>query len=176
MRIALLALVLSAAARAEGFKGSIGVGVGNAYDLVGARLELGWGRFSGLVGAPAAIRSDWDHSLSVGGRWSFLRPESGPALALVASWSWYGPQGDFDARETVVIISATLSWRFRLGPIFLELGAGPAISHDSYRFPSRDYGADSGRLIQRWRYGVTPLGASEIDFPFDADAGLSFAW
>ena len=51
MRIALLALVLSAAARAEGFKGSIGVGVGNAYDLVSARLELGWGRFSGLVGA-----------------------------------------------------------------------------------------------------------------------------
>jgi hypothetical protein len=64
-----------------------------------------------------------------------------------------------------------------LEPFFFELGAGPAVTHYSYRYPTRDYDADNGRLVQRWRWGVVPgpegiTGHNTI--PIDVDIGIAF--
>jgi hypothetical protein len=173
----LLALLIAASADLHG---SVGLGVGNGYDLLGARAEVGYGGFSALVGfGYTTIRKDWDHSLSVGARWSFLQPESGPAVAVHACVLWWDQVDPTAARQTVVILSATLSWRWRLGPLFFELGAGPAATHASFRYPTRDYDADNGRLVQRWRWGVVP-GPEDIfthnTIPIDVDIGMGFAF
>ena len=124
----------------------------------------------------ALIATDWDHSLSIGARWSLLRAESGPAVALHATWLWQVPAFEGDARETAVILSAIVSWRWRFGPVFLEAGLGPAVTHDSYRFPAEDYGAANGTLSQRWRYGAVPGGIIGDSFPIDVDLGAGFAF
>jgi hypothetical protein len=157
-------------------KASFGIGLGNAYDLAGVRLEVGSGPFSGTVGfGYTEVSHDWDHSVSFGARWSLLRDDDGLALAVHCSLFRWTTPAQADGAESLVIVSATIGWRWRFGPVYLEVGAGPAVTHDAYRFPSEDYGAASGTLSQQWKFGVNPGGITGDPFPIDAFAGLGFA-
>jgi hypothetical protein len=171
-------MILSALLLAAPFHAGVGFGAGNAYDLVGLRLEAGAGPLSAQIAFTGGrIADGWSAPISLGLRWSLLRDESGPALALHCSIFRAPPPQPGDGAETLVMLSAIVSWRWRFGPAYLEAGAGPAVSHDSYRFPSEDYGAASGTLSQKWTWGLNPDGASGSNaFPFDVELGAGFAF
>lgn len=189
MRLALLLALtaLSSAAHADGFRVSLtgGTGVGRdsppsrrgAYFL-GGQLEAGFGHWTvfaskGVVAVPYRLP---DHSIAFGARWSMQPDGSGFGVALQSAiWISRGPPS-VDYRETTTIIAATAHWRWLFWRhLVLDVGAGPAVSFDSYRFPTYDYGADSGRLQRRTCVGV--LGdVAECFYPFDLELGLGLAF
>ncbi|HUJ27144.1 MAG TPA: hypothetical protein VLW85_14055 [Myxococcales bacterium] len=157
--------------------GAIGFGAGNGYDLVGLRLEGGAGPLTAQVAFTGGCIADgWSTPVSLGLRWSFLRDESGPALSVHTSIFHQPPSQPGDGAETLVMISAIVSWRWRFGPLYLEAGAGPAISHDAYRYPSTDYDALNGVLAQKWLWGLQPGGLTGTSLPLDVEVGAGFAF
>jgi hypothetical protein len=116
------ALFFASSSRADALHGGVSFGTGVARDgwvnqpdpraWPGGQLELGYGHWSALVAAGGRERQT-----SVG-------TSRGPTSA--------------DFRETLTVISATAHWRWKLGPLFFDVGAGPAISFDSTREPAGD--------------------------------------
>ena len=51
-----------------------------------------------------------------------------------------------------------------------------AISVDSYRFPTRDYGADNGKLRRTTCFGIGMDVGSCGGIPLDIELGLGFAF
>ena len=177
MRLALLLALtaLSSAAQADGFRASLTGGAGVGRDFLGGQLEAGWDHwsvFAGL-GRPSAHP---DSSFAFGGRWSAQPDGSGFGAALQAAiWRSSGPQY-VDYRETTTIVAATAHWRWLFWQhLVLDLGVGPAVSFDSYRFPTQDYDANNGKLLQRTCAGI--LGdVGQCFFPFDVELGLGLAF
>ncbi len=167
------ALLLSASARAQevepaALRGGIGFGVGTQYGVIGARAELGYGAFSGSIAVPVFL---WDKSFktyALAVRWS-PRGKSGPFVSAGAMLAV--DDNEFD-QTTLVVFSLIGGWRWRLGPLSLEVGAGPAVSHLDYRFPKEDYGARNGSLVRSWSYGIRPDVTTQPGFPFDVSVGL----
>jgi hypothetical protein len=109
-------------------------------------------------------------------RWS-LRPDgSGFGAALQGSVGIERGPPSVDSRETLTVLSATAHWRWKLGPFLIDVGAGPAISIDSYRFPTMDYGADSGKRVQKVRLGVCEDGFGMCALPLDLELGVGIGF
>src|ERR1043165_9882215 len=127
MRAALLLLLCSGATVADAFHAGAGVGVGGAYDVAGARVELGVDRFSLLLGFGIATAHEPGHALSIGARWSLTRPESGPAFGAHLI-TWQAPaRNPYESSDSIVAVSATFTWRWRPGPGDPALGPRPPV-------------------------------------------------
>jgi hypothetical protein len=50
------------------------------------------------------------------------------------------------------------------------------LTFNSYRYPSRDYGADNGRLAQRTCIGISTGELGSCGFPIDIELGLGLAF
>jgi hypothetical protein len=178
MRVALFLVLLVPAARAEGIRASVSGGLGVAHDGLGVQLELGADHFTGFVGFSAF------RALTLGTRWS-LRPDGsgfGVSVQGLVALSSGEPDPDLNYRETLTIVSLTLHWRWRWGPFFLDAGAGPAVTFDSYRFPTADNRdpRDDGRLVRQTCFGI-PLASGPgscssdvLPLAFDLSLGLAF--
>ena len=124
---------------------AVSTGAGFAYDGVGLRLDLRWGR-GGLffsTGPLAFPRTRGDitvaHETPLLGSWAagvrwFLREEgSGPWLSACAMRSEDRLTSPFvpgHPLERSVHAAATVGWRWRWGGFFLEAGAGPVFHYD----------------------------------------------
>ena len=179
--LAALLLALGAAAGAQEaeaprLRGSIGFGLGTQYALTGLRGELGYGEWSGVVAIPVSVfRKEFlplDGLLgTLGARWS-PRRGSGPFVGVHAMLSVEdGRRPDFP-QQTVVVLVANGGFRWRLGPAWLEVAAGPAVSHLDFRFPQRDYKENNGKLVRRWAFGILRDVNDSSAFPFDLALGL----
>ena len=181
MRVAFLAalVALASAARADGFRGNLTAGTGIGRDFIGGQLEAGFGHWTALAGfGPLAFSNNAARpsSLALGARWSMRPDGSGFAVALQGmAWVDRGP-ATVDYRETVVIVAATAHWRWLLWHhLVLDVGAGPALSFDNYRFPTTDYGASNGRLHRTTCFGVHS-DVAQCSYPFDLELGLGVAF
>ena len=189
MRLALLLALtaLSSSAHADGFRASLtgGIGVGRdtpplrrgAYFL-GGQLEAGFGHWTAFASELVLVPFQRpDQSIGFGGRWSAEPDGSGFGVALQAAiWRSSG-LANFDYRETTTVVAATAHWRWLFWQhLVLDLGAGPAVSFDSYRFPTRDYDANNGKLLQRTCVGVGGGDPGECPFPIDFELGLGLAF
>ena len=188
MRLALLLALtaLCSAAHADGFRASLtgGIGIGRdtppparrgAYFL-GGQLEAGYGHWTVFAGELLVVPYQRpEHSIAFGARWSMRPDGSGFGVALQSAiWTSHGSPS-VDYRETTTVVAATAHWRWLFWRhLVLDVGAGPAVTFDSYRFPTSDYGADNGRLQRRTCVGVG--GPGECVFPFDLELGLGFAF
>ena len=188
MRLAiLLALTaLSSAAHADDFRMSLtgGIGVGrdtppsrrNAY-FIGGQLEAGFGQWTVFAGELVTVPHQRpDFSIAFGARWSMQPDGSGFGVALQSAiWISSGPPS-VDYRDTTTVVAATAHWRWLFWKhLVLDVGAGPAVTFDSYRFPTSDYGADSGKLQRRTCVGVGG-GDGDCVLPFDVELGLGLAF
>ena len=168
--------LLAGSARAADFRGGLSAGIGLGHDFVGLQLELGAGHWSAFASAGPLGFS----SLALGGRWSARLDGSGFGLALqaVVLKRTGGPPPYSDSRETITSVAATAHWRWRWSFVLLDLGAGPAVSFDSYRFPTyADNGnpADDHKLIQATCVGIL-VDIATCGFPFDIELGLGVAF
>jgi hypothetical protein len=51
------------------------------------------------------------------------------------------------------------------------------VTHDSYRFPTVDYDANNGRLVQKWRWGIAYNGVDTHEvIPIDVEIGMGFSF
>jgi hypothetical protein len=180
MRTLMAAIAVSAFAsrgvHAEEFRGTFTLGTGVGRDGVGGQIELGVAHFSVLAGL--GVRPvNGIGSFALGARWSMRPDGSGLGIALQGSVGQevYGATPQSNARETLTVLSATAHWRWKRGAFLLDAGAGPALSLDSYRFPSADYGAQSGTLRRKVCTGICGAGL-EFPFPLDLELGLGFAF
>jgi hypothetical protein len=183
-RITVAALLLCASTGArgettEGAHGSVGLGVGLQYGIFGVRAEGGYGPWTAFFGIPLPAllgAVDLTHTFAgtFGVRWS-PRGSSGPYVAAHAMLLVDRGQGSYDdSRETDLFFAANAGWRWAFGAFWAELALGPALTHSDYRFPSEDYGADSGRLVSRWRYGIALDGRDDTSWPLDVTLGFGF--
>ena len=176
MRLAIpLAILLASAARAEPARVSLTAGTGVGRDFAGGQLEIGAGNWSGSVGLGLLLVAGT--SIALGARWSMRPDGSGFGVGLQAFV--VTEQGtDFDDyRETFTVVSATAHWRWLfLRHFIVDVGAGPAISVDSYRFPTRDYGADNGKLRRTTCFGIGMDVGTCGGIPLDIELGLGFAF
>ena len=174
-RVATLLVIalFSPAARAEALRGSVSAGLGAGYSLLGVKLELGAGLWSGFAAiSPLAVYSNSSIMGALGARWSAQPDGSGLGFAL-QGWLW--KLTDYD-RDTQVVIAATIHWRWRFGHFLIDAGAGPAVRLDRYRpGPDPEYkrGLVSancigiGLFVDRGRCG---------GIPFDVELGFGFAF
>lgn len=174
-RAVCLLLLVAGGARAADFRGDLTAGVGIGRDIAGLQLELGAGHWSGFASLGLLGLS----SAALGARWSALPDGSGFGLALQAAvWKRTGGSSPFtDSRETVTILSATAHWRWRWRFLLIDLGAGPAVTFDSYRFPTfaDDAPGDDRKLLRKTCVGIfTDVGT--CGFPLDVELGLGVAF
>ena len=176
MRVAFFAalVALASAARADGFRGNLTVGTGVGRDVIGGQLEAGFGHWTAFLGlGPLTLAS---RSFALGARWSSQPDGSGFGAALQGMVSVDRGPAWVDYRETVVILAATAHWRWLLWEhLVLDVGAGPALSFDSYRFPTTDYGASNGKLQRTTCFGVHS-DVAQCLYPFDLELGLGVAF
>ena len=188
MRLALpLALIaLASSVRADGLRMSLtgGTGIGRdappsrrgAYFL-GGQLEAGFGHWTVFAGELVVVPYQRpDHSLALGARWSMQPDGSGFGVALQSAiWTSHGSPS-VDYRESTTVVAATAHWRWLFWKhLVLDVGAGPALSFDSYRFPTRDYDANNGKLLRRTCVGIVG-DPGECVYPLDVELGLGLAF
>ena len=172
-----LIFLVAGGARAADFRGDLTAGIGLGHDFAGLQLELGTGRWTGFASAGLVGSS----SIALGGRWSARPDGSGFGLALQAAiWKTAGGSSPYaDSRETITSVAATAHWRWRWRFLLIDLGAGPAVSFDSYRFPT--YAdefdrTDDHKLIRGACVGILVDAASCAGSPFDVELGLGIAF
>ncbi len=160
--------------RAADFRGGLSAGIGLGHDFIGLQLELGAGHWAAFASAGPLKFS----SLALGGRWSARPDGSGFGLALQAAvFQTTGGSSPYtDSRETVTSVAATAHWRWSF--VLFDLGAGPAVSFDSYRFPT--YADDSNLADDHKLIRVTCVGllvdVATCGFPLDIELGLGAAF
>ena len=169
MRAAFLLLLAAFGAAADPLRGSLTAGFGVGRDLAGVELELGAGNWSGFASiTPTAML---DSSIAFGGRWS-MRPD-GSGLGVALQTLVARPSSLIGARETYIVASATVHWRWIFfGHLSLDVGAGPAVSFDSYR----DVGEADSRLHQTNCFCIGMDVGSCDAIPLDVEAGLGVAF
>ena len=72
-RVAVLLVIalIAPTARAEGLRGNVSAGLGAGYSLLGVKLELGAGHWSGFAAlSPLALYSSSSIAGALGARWS----------------------------------------------------------------------------------------------------------
>lgn len=176
-RVACLsALLIADGARAADFRGSLTAGLGVGHDIAGLQLELGAGHWSGF----ASLGPLGFSSVALGARWS-LRPDgSGFGAALQAAvWKTSGDSSPYtNDRETMTLVSATAHWRWIWHFLLVDLGAGPAATFDSYRYPTYTDSftpADGSKLVRTGCLGLfIDLGRCKL--PLDLELGLGLAF
>lgn len=180
MRLALLLALTVSTARAEGIRGGINGGLGVGRGLFGAQIELGAGSWTGFAG----LSPDPIHLFALGARWSTNPDGSGFGVAVqTALWRTHGdPNFAYsNDRETETFIAATAHWRWRWGFLMVDIGAGPAITFDSYRYATyadSPNAADNGSLVRTTCFGI-PLDAGRScaqSIPLDLEVGAGFAF
>ena len=169
----LVIALIAPTARAEGLRGNVSAGLGAGYSLLGVKLELGAGHWSGFAAlSPLALYSSSSIAGALGARWSAQADGSGLGVAL-QGWLW--KVADYD-RDTQVVIAATIHWRWRFGHFTIDAGAGPAVRLDRYRpGPDAEYkrGLVSANCIG---IGVFVDMGQCGGIPFDVELGLGFAF
>lgn len=140
------------------FHVSVSAGGGFAYDGAGLRVDLRWDRF-GVFGAtgPLGMRSRSSDvygvherpflgSFAAGIRWNVSEPGAGLVASLYVMrtesrvtrpWAAGSPL------ERSIHAALTVGWRWRLGPMFIEAGAGPVLHRDR-RFFATEPGDPQG--------------------------------
>jgi hypothetical protein len=185
MRLLLAMLVVAGAAHAEGFRASVSVGTGVSHDALlgpnyfrdnwlGVQLELGYRRWSGFIAYGSRPVAS-DGSIALGVRWSNRPDGSGFGLALQGSVGTERGPATVDDRQTLTVFAASAHWRWKLSLLFIDVGAGPAVSFNSYRFPTDDYGANNGKLVRAVCFGVGCNGDAASNFlPLDLEIAIGF--
>jgi hypothetical protein len=135
------------------------------HSLLGVQAELGYYQCSVFLAATAAPR------FSFGGRWSPDPSGAGFGVALQGLvWSDYSTADR--TQETVVVVAATAHYRFRWGLFLADVGAGPAVSFDSYRLLGLDAATNLRRNVC---FGVrTGVGKCEIPLDVEVSVGVGF--
>src|SRR2546428_3944200 len=141
-------LLFTASAAASDFGASAGIGVGSAYDGMGAQLQLRFGHLAllGAIGPANGAALDDDQggrncggrlyssetSWALGLRW-YHRGEGsglylGGSLVYDSSCAGDGSSYDIPVRRVSRTYAAIAGWRFRWGPLYFDAGAGPAFT------------------------------------------------
>ncbi len=142
--------------------------------MLGIRAELGYRAFSVFVSLPVTLLSDSRPLFALGLRWS-PQSKGGPFLSAHGMVFFEAAHRDSDSQRTVVVLALQAGWRLQLGPAWLEVSLGPAVSHVAYRSPKEVDGGNSGRLEEAWLNGVAfDTGEATIPFDFAVGAGVAF--
>jgi hypothetical protein len=143
---------------------SLSAGVGASYAGLGAHLEARWGHFGGFLGTGSPLTADLSFPVVAGVRW-LGGDGQGPMLALHTLLLVY--RGSSQARETVFSAALGAGYRFRLRDAFLDVSAGPALTHDSYQPAPGSFVAP----FARWEAGLR-FAHDRALLPLDATVAL----
>jgi hypothetical protein len=133
MRLCLFLLFfLAAPVLAEPLQLSLSGGIGHSHSILGPRLELAGDHFGGFTAASIAFLHG-DLGIAAGARWT-SGVRRGLVLSLQADVLEFGHQAHylFEDRQTLVVISATVGYRFRYQRFWAEAAIGPAFYIDSH--------------------------------------------
>src|SRR5947209_6462073 len=169
----LLAALLATATSAEapdGFHVGLAAGAGYSYDCApGLRLELRYGQWaiSGALGRDTLasntselgniVTAAFGHSAAATARW-IERGNSGPTVSFTVWWQREHTATPFFAEphadDRYVVLVPAIGWRFRSGPLFLELNAGLPFNRRS-TFVLIDEPMGATAPAPKWRVGFT---------------------
>jgi hypothetical protein len=146
---------------------ALAAGIGNAYDVIGAHLEIRPSSSHWAVFAGAGIPLRQGPSGVLGFK-VFSRPGAG----LVGSLHLRGSRFEDSTVPVMAALSATVGWRFRWTDAFLELGIGPSFSYA--QVIAHDEGPHAGVVDHVFGFGS--LGPKYVGTPFLPDVALALGY
>lgn len=153
------------AADDSGWRVAVVGGVGHAYGLLGAHVELRRGHWAGFLGG--GVQGAAGPAVAAGVKF-FSRQGEGLVVSLHADVNPY-LLGSNLPPEMFAVVAATIGWRFRRDQVFLELGIGPAFSY--YRYNGLD--ERTGRVLSVKHVGFGAFGPYPDDGPPFPDLALA---
>jgi hypothetical protein len=147
-----------------------GIGAGSGYAVTGFQLQIRLGSFAASAGVPLPPWRSIDQCNN---------EKSGGSSAWAAGLRWYrgGDRGLYlggnvlayraceagafsGTLSSITVYSLLAGWRFRIGPLYLDLAAGPAVAHQ----------------VKECTYCQQRLVSSDTTFGVPSPSAFAFPW